>query len=71
MAELKKMNIEQMLTMAAESSQLSGWDDALSRLAHNTILEYESKALSEDMLEFVAGGIKIPEQQKNEKSRKE
>lgn len=69
MHESKQMNIEQMLTWVAESSQFSGWDDELSRLVSKTILHFEKNALSEDMLESVAGGIKLSENQIDDKGR--
>lgn len=71
MAELTHMNIEKMLTLAAESSQLSGWDDALSKLVSRTVQHYEQTALSEEALESVAGGVKVTAQEMEEKGGKE
>ena len=65
------MNIEKMLTLAAESSQLSGWDDALSKLVSRTVLHYEQTVLSEEALESVAGGVKVTAQEMEEKGGKE
>lgn len=49
------MNIEKMLRIAADSSDMPGWNDSLSHIVKKS--ELSMKALDDSELELVAGGV--------------
>lgn len=54
------MKIEKMLKLAAESSEMPGWNDSLSYIVKKSNLSM--KALDDSELEQVAGGVNTDEE---------
>lgn len=55
-------NVEALLEQAAQSSELSGWNDQLQWLVNATLSRFEKRRLLQDEeLFYVAAGTRIPD----------
>ena len=54
-------DIEKLLDTVSDSSKFEGWNDALSHMVGSIQSKYARRALSEDELSMVAGGVNVPE----------
>ena len=58
------MKIEQLLDIASDSQRMGGWNDALSMTVDSVCNKMKRAPLSDEELQFVAGGGTIDQKDK-------
>lgn len=58
------MKIEQLLDIASDSQKMGGWNDALSMTVDSVCKKMKKATLSDEELQFVAGGVTINQKAK-------
>lgn len=58
------MKIEQLLDIASDSQRMGGWNDALSMTVDSVCKKMKRAPLSDEELQFVAGGVTIDQKSK-------